>query len=63
MLIEKIIEMSVNRNIIPWVCDFLDHQQQCVRFNGDLSDYAVPQGTKFGPIDFQIIIKKAVNKT
>ena len=66
VLIDKIIEMGVNRNIVPWVCDFLDHRQQCVRYNCDLSDYVllsagVPQGTTFGPIGFQIIINNAAN--
>ena len=71
MLTDKIIEMGVNRNIIPWVCDFLDHRQQCVRYNCDdlsVSDLYVflsaggPQDTiKFGPIGFQIIINNAAN--
>ena len=58
--------MGVSRNIIPWVCDFLEHRQQCVRYNCDLSDHVflnagVPQGTNFGPIGFQIIINNAAN--
>ena len=58
--------MGVNRNIIPWVCNFLDDRHQCVTYNGDLSDYifiiaGVPQGTKFGPIGLQIIINYATN--
>ena len=66
VLIDKIIEIAVNRNIIPWVCDILDHRHQSVRYNCDLSDYVflsagVPQGTKFGPIGFQIIINNATN--
>ena len=40
VLIDKIIEIGANRNIIPRVCDFLDHRQQCVRYNCDLSDYS-----------------------
>ncbi|XP_072050129.1 uncharacterized protein [Amphiura filiformis] len=64
VLINKIIQMGVRRNIIPWICDFLHHRQQCVRYNSDLSNYVflnggVPQGTKFGPIGFQIIINNA----
>ena len=59
VLIDKIIEMGVNRNIIPWVYDFLGHRQQCVRYNCDLSDYVflsagVPQDTQFGPIGFHL---------
>ena len=66
VLINKIIEMGVNRNIIPWICDFLHHRQQCVRFNDDRSEFVylnagVPQGTKLGPIGFQIIINDAAS--
>ena len=66
MLINKIIETGVNRNIIPWVCDFLDNRQQCVRYNSNLSDHlfnkaSVPQGTTFVPIGFQIVINNAAN--
>ena len=51
--IERIIQMGLRRNY-----------QQCVRFNNMLSDYlqltaGVPQGTKLGPIGFQILINNA----
>ena len=58
ILIEKMICMGIRRSIVPWICDFLHNRQQCVRFNGVLSDYVslhggVPQGTKLGPIGFK----------
>ena len=56
--------MGVRGAIVPWICSFLDNRRQCVRYNQTLSDYAtltagVPQGTKLGPITFQIIINDA----
>ena len=30
--------MGVRRNIIPWICDFLQNRLQCVRLNNTLSD-------------------------
>ena len=64
LLIGKIIDMGVRRSIVPWICDFLRNRQQCVKYNSVLSDYTtlqggVPQGTKFGPIGFQILINEA----
>ena len=68
ILINKIIQMGVRRNIIPWICDFLLSRLQCVRFNNTLSDdlqltAGVPQGTKLGPIGFQVIINDAAANT
>ena len=56
--------MGVHSNIIPWICDFLQNRLQCVKFNNMLSDdlqlsAGVPQGTKLGPIDFQVLINDA----
>ena len=64
ILIDKIIRMGVRRNIVPWICDFLHNRKQCVRFNSTLSEdlqltAGVPQGTKLGPIGFQILINDA----
>jgi len=58
------IDVGVRRTIVPWICDFLRNRQQCVKFNNILSDYVtvkggVPQGTKLGPIGFQIVINDA----
>ena len=64
ILISKIIDLGVRRNIVPWFCDFLHNRQQCVRFNKTLSNYlplnaGLPQGTKLGPIGFQVLINDA----
>ena len=64
-LIEKIIGLGVRGSIVPWICDFLHLRQQCVKYNNILSDYVflkggVPQGTKLGPVGFQIVINDAV---
>ena len=68
ILIKKIIQMGVRRNIVPWLCDFLQQRQQCVRYNNILSDFVqltagVPQGTKLGPIGFQILINDAADES
>ena len=60
--------MGVLRNIILWICDFLQNRLQCVRFNNTLSDdlqlaAGVPQGTKLGPIGFQVIMNDAAANT
>jgi hypothetical protein len=64
LLIEKMIAIGVRGTIVPWICDFLHQRQQCVKFNNSLSEYVtvnggVPQGTKLGPIGFQILINDA----
>lgn len=64
VLINKMLEMGVRRNIVPWICDFLRNRQQCVRYNSTLSEFvflsgSVPQGTKIGPIGFQVVINDA----
>ena len=61
IFISKIVDLGVRRNIVPWICDFLHNRQQCVRFSKTLSNYlplnaGVPQGTKLGPIGFQVLI-------
>ena len=64
LLIEKMLDIGVRRTIVPWICDFLHNRLQCVKFNDTLSDYVpvnggVPQGTKLGPLGFQIVINDA----
>ena len=66
LLIEKMINIGVRRSIIPWICDFLHNRQQCVKLNDTLSEYVfvnggVPQGTKLGPLGFQILINDAAS--
>ena len=68
ILVDKIIRLGVRGSIVPWICDFLHDRQQCVRFNDTLSDYVplhggVPQGTKLGPIGFQILINDAAQNS
>ena len=65
LLVEKFIYIGVRRSIVPWLCDFFSNRMQCVRYNATLSDFAtlsagLPQGTKLGPIGFQVIINDAV---
>ena len=62
--IEKLSALGVQGAIVPWICSFLNNRRQCVRYNQTLSDYAVltagvPQGTKLGPVTFQIVINDA----
>ena len=43
------------------MCDFVSNRTQCIRYNQAISEYkvfsgALPQGTKLGPIGFQVII-------
>ena len=54
--------------IIPWICSFVTGRQQCVRYNQELSDFKIlkgglPQGTKMGPLRFQVIINDAASDT
>ena len=70
LLINKIISIGVRGSIVPWICDFLRNRRQCVRYkyNNVLSDYVgiqggIPQGTKFGPIGFQILINDAAQNS
>ncbi|XP_072037054.1 uncharacterized protein [Amphiura filiformis] len=64
ILISKFIRLGVRRSIVPWLCDFVSNRVQCVRYNQTLSEYrvlngALPQGTKLGPIGFQVVINDA----
>ena len=60
-----LIDLGVRGSIVPWVGDFLNNRTRCVRFNNIKSDYlllkgGIAQGTKLGPIGFQIFINDAV---
>ena len=59
------MHIGIRRAIVPWLCDFLSNRMQCVRYNAALSDFTtlsagLPQGTKLGPIGFQVIINDTV---
>ena len=61
ILVDKFIRSVVRSSIVPWLCDFVINRVQCVRYNQTLLEYkvfngALPQGTKLGPIGFQVII-------
>ena len=68
ILINKIINIGVRGSIVPWICDFLSCREQCVKYNSTLSNYislkgGIPQGTKLGPIGFQILVNDAGQST
>ena len=67
LLISKFVHIGVRESLIPWICSFISGRQQCVRYNQTLSDYknlngGLPQGTKMGPLGFQIIINDAASE-
>ena len=67
LLISKFIQIGVRESLIPWICSFISGRQQCVRYNKTLSDYktlkgGLPQGTKMGPLGFQVIINDAASE-
>ena len=64
ILIEKFIRLGVRRSIVPWLCHFVSNRAQRVRYNQAISEYkvlsgALPQGTKLGPIGFQVFTNDA----
>ena len=66
LLISKFIQIGVRESLIPWICSFISGRQQCVRYNQTLSGYkklngGLPQGTKMGPLGFQVIINDAAS--
>ena len=61
LLIRKFIQIGVRESVIPWICSFVAGRQQYVRYNQNLSDFKILkgvllQGTKMGPLGFQVII-------
>ena len=55
LLIEKFIHIGVRRSIVPWLCDFIAN-----RLILHLLFAGLTQGTKLGPIGFQVINNDAV---
>jgi hypothetical protein len=61
ILMQKLIKMDVPGWLCRWIASFLYKRRQRVKHHGEFSnwvymDAGVPQGTKFGPIGFIILI-------
>ena len=64
LAIQKLYNLGVRSEIIPWIADFLTSRRQRVQYHSALSEWeilscGVPQGTKFGPIIFIALINDA----
>ena len=63
--VKKLIDIGVQRELIPWISDFLNERKQRVKLNGELSNWhqitcGVPQGTKLGPLIFQVMVNDSI---
>ena len=62
ILVDKILSLNIPRGVARWVCDFLFDRRQRVKLSCDcFSEWGlvpsdVPQGTKFGPWLFLLMI-------
>ena len=64
LAIQRLYDLGVRSEIIPWISDFLTSRRQRVQYRSALSEWVVllcgvPQGTKFGPIIFISVINDA----
>ncbi|XP_071947377.1 uncharacterized protein [Antedon mediterranea] len=66
VLISKMISIGVRKSIIPWFCSFLTCREQRVLYGSAISSWTsifcgVPQGTKFGPSLFQVMVNDSAS--
>ena len=59
--IQKLLQMHVRPELLPWISDFLSNRQLCVRLGKTTSQWSaitcgVPQGTKVGPVVFLAMV-------
>ena len=66
--VQKLLDMNVRRELLPWIADFLSNRQQCVRLSSHITGRTfttcgVRQGTKVGPVVFLAMVNQvAVDK-
>ena len=61
--VQKLLDMNVRRELLPWIADFLSNRQQCVRLSSHITGRTstacgVPQGTKVGPVVFLAMVNQ-----
>ena len=59
IMLDRLKDMKVNKNIILWIYSFLSHRQQYVKFNGNFSETVytetgAPQGCVLSPLLFTL---------
>ena len=61
--LQKLSDMTVRRELLPWIADFLSNRQQCLRLLSHITGRTsttcgVPQGTKVGSIVFLAMVTR-----